>query len=109
MSDFFVKKNIRELLAKDPMIDTVLLACTHYPLMLKKIEEYMPLDVKIVPQGSIVASSLADYLNRHPEMDEQLSKNGDQLFYTTDSADDFDKQAEVFFGSKVQSMHLDLQ
>lgn len=108
-ADFFVKKNIRELLAKDPMMDTVLLACTHYPLMLKKIEEYMPVDVKIVSQGEIVANSLQDYLNRHPEMEQRLSKNGSLNFYTTDSAEDFDKHAAYFFGKTVQSTHLELQ
>ena len=107
-ADFFVKKNIRELLAKDPLIDTVLLACTHYPLMRKKIEEYMPMDVKIVSQGEIVASSLADYLKRHPEINRRLSSNGNQSFYTTDWTEDFDKQAAVFYGKKVASKHLDL-
>jgi len=107
-ADFFVKKNIRQLLAKDPMMDTVLLACTHYPLMLKKIEEYMPVDVKIVSQGEIVAGSLADYLNRHTEMEQRLSKNNSLAFYTTDSTEDFDKHAAYFFGNPVQSRHLEL-
>ncbi len=108
-ADFFVKKNIRELLAKDPMMDTVLLACTHYPLLKKKIEEYMPVDVKIVSQGEIVANSLVDYLKRHTELEQQLSINGGRLFYTTDSPADFDKHAVAFFGREVQSKHLDLE
>ena len=108
-ADFFIKKNIRELLAKDPMMDTVLLACTHYPIMIKKIQEYMPLDVKIVSQGAIVANSLADYLERHPELEEKLSKNGNRSFYTTDSAEDFDKHAITFYGSEISSEHLELE
>lgn len=107
-ADFFVKKNIRELLAKDPMMDTVLLACTHYPLMLKKIEEYMPVDVKIVSQGEIVANSLAGYLARHAEIEQRLTKNGCLDFYTTDSTEDFDKHAAYFFGTPVQSKHIEL-
>lgn len=108
-ADFFVKKNIRELLVKDPMMDTVLLACTHYPLMMKKIAEYMPVDVKIVSQGEIVANSLADYLGRHVEMEQRLSKNGSLSFYTTDSTEDFDKHAAYFYGTSVQSRHIELQ
>ena len=108
-ADFFIRKNIHELLAKDPLLDTVLLACTHYPLMRKKIEEYMPVGVKIVSQGEIVAASLGEYLSRHPEIDGLLSKNGRQSFYTTDSVEEFDRQAAVFFGKKVQSTHIDLQ
>lgn len=108
-ADFFVKKYIHELLVKRPDVDTVLLACTHYPLMRKKIEEYMPLDVTIVSQGEIVANSLADYLQRHPEMEQRLSRQGNQQFYTTDSTDDFNRQAAVFFGKQVDAVHVDLQ
>lgn len=108
-ADFFVKKYIHELLVKRPDVDTVLLACTHYPLMRKKIEEYMPLDVTIVSQGEIVANSLADYLQRHPDMEQRLSRQGNQQFYTTDSTDDFNRQAAVFFGKQVDAVHVDLQ
>jgi glutamate racemase len=108
-ADFFVKKYIHELLLKRPDVDTVLLACTHYPLMRKKIEEYMPLDVTIVSQGEIVANSLADYLQRHPDMEQRLSRQGNQQFYTTDSTDDFNRQAAVFFGKQVEAIHVDLQ
>lgn len=108
-ADFFVKKYIHDLLVKRPDVDTVLLACTHYPLMRKKIEEYMPLDVTIVSQGEIVANSLADYLQRHPEMEQRLSRQGNQQFYTTDSTEDFNRQAAVFFGKQVEAAHVDLQ
>jgi glutamate racemase len=108
-ADFFVKKNIRELLAQDPMMDTVLLACTHYPIMMKKIQEYMPVDVKIVSQGEIVAASLADYLERHAEIEQKLSRTGRIAFYTTDSTEDFNRHSTLFFGRPVESTHLELQ
>jgi glutamate racemase len=107
-ADFFVKEYIDALLLQSPKIDTVLLACTHYPLLIDKIRDHVPAGTKIVSQGEIVANSLRDYLGRHTEMEEQLSKNGTIDFYTTDSVTDFDRQAEIFFGKKVASKHLDL-
>jgi glutamate racemase len=108
-ADYFVKKNINGLLQKDSGIDTVLLACTHYPLLMKKIREYMPVDINIISQGEIVAGSLADYLFRHSEMETQLEKHGKRVFFTTDSTEDFDKHGEAFFGEKITSTHLDLE
>jgi len=108
-ADYFVKKNINNLLHKETNIDTVLLACTHYPLLLKKITEYMPVGIKIISQGEIVANSLADYLLRHPEMETRLNKNGQLSFFTTDSTEDFDIHGEKFFGATVHSKHLDLE
>ncbi len=107
-ADFFVKKDIHELLKQSPLIDTMLLACTHYPLMLKKIREYSPADMKIVTQGEIVADSLAEYLQRHPDMESRCSKGGERIFYTTDAPEDFDAHASVFFGGRVSSRHLSL-
>ncbi len=107
-ADFFIKKNIAHLLKQDGAIDTILLACTHYPLMLKKIREYTPVHIHLLTQGEIVATSLADYLHRHPEMDERLSKNSTQNFYTTDSAEDFNTHATNFFGKHVLAKHVDL-
>ncbi len=107
-ADYFIKKNIHRLLHKEPLIDTILLACTHYPLLLKKITEYTPVDIKLLTQGEIVANSLADYLHRHTEMEDRLNKQGSKKFYTTDSAEDFDNHATVFFGKPVQSVHIDL-
>lgn len=108
-ADFFVKKNLKEIFEKGPNIDVLLLACTHYPLLREKIEEYMPVAVKLVSQGEIVADSLKDYLARHPEIDELCSKKGSQEFYTTDSTEDFDNHATSFFGKAVKSKHLDLE
>ena len=107
-ADFFIKKNIHQLLKREPRIDTILLACTHYPVLLKKIIEYTPMDITVVTQGEIVAVSLADYLHRHPEMEKRLSKSGSMIFYTTDSTEDFDNHAPVFFGKPVYSKHIEL-
>jgi len=107
-TDFFVKKCIQQLLSQDPAIDTILLACTHYPILLEKIKEYSPADMKILTQGEIVAESLQDYLKRHPEMESACSKSGRREFYTTDSTEDFDNHASIFFGETVRSRHVSL-
>lgn len=107
-ADYFIQKNIKELLALENNIDVVLLACTHYPLLKKKINQYLPEGIALVAQGEIVAESLADYLVRHPEMERRCSKNGKQRFYTTDSAEDFDNHAAVFFGKSIKSEHVSI-
>jgi glutamate racemase len=108
-ADFFIKKNLDEIFQKGGDIDTILLACTHYPLLKDKITEYLPAGVKLVSQGEIVANSLADYLQRHPAIEKLCSKNGHRSFYTTDSPDDFDNHATVFFGEAVRSQHMNLE
>lgn len=108
-ADFFIKKNLHSLFEKGSTIDVVLLACTHYPLLKEKIEEYLPVGVKLISQGEIVASSLADYLDRHAEIEKLCSKNGNRVFYTTDATEDFDNHATTFFGESIQSKHLDLE
>ena len=107
-TDFFVKKCIQQLLSQDVAIDTILLACTHYPILLEKIKEYSPADMKILTQGEIVAESLQDYLKRHPEIDSTCSKSGSRNFYTTDSTEDFDNHASIFFGETVKSKYASL-
>jgi len=107
-ADYFVKKHLKNVFDKAPDIDVILLACTHYPLMRNKILEYLPIDVKLLSQGEIVAESLVDYLQRHPEMEKRCSQNEDRQFYTTDSSRDFDNHATLFFGSSVRSRHVDL-
>jgi glutamate racemase len=107
-ADYFIKKDVNELLSNSPEIDTILLACTHYPLLSGKIEKYLPKGVRLISQGEIVAASLENYLLRHPEIDEKCSKNRQRQFFTTDSIKDFDKHSEVFFGEKVNSIHVDL-
>jgi glutamate racemase len=105
-ADYFVKKHINALLKRSPGIDTILLACTHYPLLMHKIRQFVPEEIKLLSQGEIVAHSLADYLARHPEIEEKISRKGHQTFYTTDSAEDFDNHASIFFGKPVRSNHL---
>jgi len=107
-ADYFVKKYINQLLDQSPAIDTILLACTHYPLLHDKIREYTPADIKIISQGEIVASSFVDYLIRHPEIERKLSLSGERHFFTTDSTDDFDRHAANFYGAEIQSLHIDL-
>lgn len=108
-ADYFVQKHINNILEKNSRIDTLLLACTHYPLLKEKIEKYLPLHVKLISQGGLVAQSLKDYLARHEEIEVQLSKSGERVFYTTDSAEDFTAKASIFFGETVSAIHTDLQ
>ena len=107
-ADFFVRKDIQALLSGSPDIDTILLACTHYPLLIDKIKKYTPVNLQVVSQGEIVAKSLQDYLYRHPEIEEKCSKAGQIEFFTTDSVKDFDKHSANFFGKEVHSVHVDL-
>ncbi|MEO6914984.1 MAG: glutamate racemase [Chitinophagaceae bacterium] len=106
-ADYFVRQHLENLLHKSQgKIDTILLACTHYPLLMKKIREFLPGGIKVVSQGSIIADSLADYLMRHPEMEANCSNMGDRSFFTTDSTTDFDTHASLFFGAPVFSRHV---
>lgn len=107
-ADYFVKKNLHAIFEKGENIDVILLGCTHYPLLKEKIEEYLPVGVKLVSQGEIVAASLADYLERHPLQESLCSKQRRQEFYTTDSVSDFDSHASLFFGEPVSSKHTEL-
>jgi glutamate racemase len=107
-ADYFVKEYVNDLMQQSGSIDTVLLGCTHYPLLQKKIQQYLPANVNLLSQGKIVADSLADYLDRHPEMKQRLSKTGKKQFFTTDSAEDFDKHASLFYGESVQAKHVEL-
>jgi glutamate racemase len=107
-ADFFVEKNINNIFSRNKKIDTLLLACTHYPLLKKKIEKQLPPNVKLISQGEIVAESLEDYLHRHGEIEMKISKKSNRSFYTTDSTQDFDDKASIFFAEKVKSMHVDL-
>lgn len=95
-ADYFVQKEVDALLAEDPEIDTILLACTHYPLLEKAIRKALPQNVNLVFQGDIVAAKTVDYLNRHPEIESRLSKSGKTRFLTTDTAKFFEKGAFLF-------------
>lgn len=107
-ADYFVKKYLGELLAQSPEIDTVVLGCTHYPLLEKKIRQFLPPKVQLLMQGEIVAKSLTDYLHRHPEIDAVCSKGGGVEYFTTESAEDFNRKAAIFLGEEVRSKHLAL-
>lgn len=102
-ADWFVKKYIDQILERDPKIDTLLLGCTHYPILLPKIKEYAPEGINIVPQGELVAASLKDYLRRHPEIDSRCSKNGTVRYGTTESTEKFDPLATLFVGDSVHA------
>lgn len=107
-ADLFIQKNLSNLLAKDKNIDTIILGCTHYPLLIRKIKKHLPSNIILVSQGEIVAEGLAHYLKRHPEMEERCSKGKSIEFYTTDSPENFDKAASMFYGKEVSSKHLEL-
>jgi len=107
-ADYFVKQNIDQLLAQCPDLDAVFLACTHYPLLLDKINKYIPDGTRVFEQGSIVAEGLVHYLERHPEMRSRLSTGSTRNFTTTDHAENFDKQATVFYGKSFSSHRIEL-
>ena len=105
-ADYFIKQHIDHLLQQDKDIDTILLGCTHYPLLADKIKKHVPAEMKIISQGEIVAQSLQLYFERHPNMNNACSKNGSRRFLTTDDTDSFNKHAAIFFGEEVKSTHV---
>jgi glutamate racemase len=105
-ADYFVRAYADQLMVQSGEIDTVILACTHYPLLKDKIAGSLPAGTRVVSQGEIVADSLADYLQRHPAMEARCSKGGRQRFFTTDSTEDFDNHASIFYGKAVRSNHV---
>ena len=107
-ADYFVKKYIDELLSKDPEIDTLILGCTHYPLLMNKIKEFLPKGITLFAQGEHVAESLKDYLFRHPEMNQKLTKNGSSRFLTTESAEKFSEAASIFLNTPISVSHISL-
>lgn len=107
-ADYFVKKHISHILEADPLIDTLILGCTHYPLLLGKIRKYTPASVTLLPQGECVAESLADYLLRHPEMDARLTRGRSRRFQTTEAPEKFAEAASVFLGERVDAEFLEL-
>lgn len=101
-SDYFVKKHLDHILSVDPQIDTLVLGCTHYPLLIGKIKQYLPEGITLFAQGEYVAESLKDYLKRHPEMDRKLTRRGECRFMTTESADKFTEAASVFLKDRIE-------
>ena len=101
-ADYFVKKRIDQLLRLDPQIDTVILGCTHYPLLLPKIHKYMPRGIHIISQGEYVASSLQSYFKRHPDMEQRCTKNGQTRYLTTENPERFKEQAQIFLHEDIE-------
>ncbi|MEZ5014101.1 MAG: glutamate racemase [Chitinophagales bacterium] len=105
-ADYFVQKHIHNLMRASGDIDTIVLGCTHYPLLMEKIKRYLPKHIQIFSQGEIVALSLKTYLEKHTEINARCSRKGEITFYTTDSTELFDKHATHFFGRDVESRPL---
>lgn len=108
-ADYFIQKEITNLLAKDNQIDTVVLGCTHYPLLLPKIRQYMPAEINLISQGEYVAKSLLDYLKRHPEMDERCTKGSHCRFLTTEAEGKFSESASTFLNQPVSVERIILE
>ncbi|MGP1350839.1 MAG: glutamate racemase [Hoylesella marshii] len=108
-ADYFVKKRLDELMSKDPRIDSLILGCTHYPLLLSKIRKHLPASVHIIPQGCYVARSLDDYLHRHPEIASRCTQGGTCRYLTTESPERFQETARMFLHEDVQVEHISLE
>lgn len=108
-AEYFIQKKVNELTAMNADIDTILLACTHYPLIYDQIKRHLKDGVTLLSQGDIVARSLKQYLQRHKEMDVRLTRGGTTLFYTTDNTEDFERHAAIFFGEHVKAHYTDLK
>lgn len=107
-ADYFVKKYVDMLFAADPQVDTVLLGCTHYPLLYDKIRACVPAQAKVVAQGEIVARSLEDYMRRHPDMARRCTTGGACRYLTTENPDKFGDMASLFLGEEIDANHIDL-
>lgn len=107
-AEYFIKKNIENILQKDKDLDTLVLGCTHYPLLIDTIQKYVPKNINILQQGEITAEKLLDYLKRHPEIENKLTKNASLQYQTTESAENFNGKAAVFMGHKVEAGHVHL-
>lgn len=105
-AEFFIRRHILNIIEKDRNLDTLILGCTHYPLLLDTIQKYVPQNIKILDQGKIIAEKLQEYLVRHPEIDNRLTKGGSLTFQTTESAENFEGKAALFMGQKVSAEHV---
>ena len=107
-ADYFVKKRIDQLLRLDPQIDTIILGCTHYPLLLPKIHKYIPRGIRIISQGEYVASSLQQYFQRHPDMEQRCTKHGQTRYLTTENPEKFKEQAQLFLHETIELENVTL-
>lgn len=108
-ADYFVKKRIDHILSLDPRIDTIILGCTHYPILIPKIKQYVPEGIRIISQGKYVAESLKDYLNRHADMDDRCTKGGSVRYFTTENEEKFKENARIFLPEGIEVSHLSLE
>ena len=108
-ADYFVKKRIDLILERDPQIDTLILGCTHYPILMPKIRKHVPENMQIVAQGEYVAKSLQDYLRRHPDMEQRCTKHGTVRYLTTENPEKFKENAQIFIHEEVNVEHVDLE
>jgi glutamate racemase len=105
---FFLQQDLVALLQKDPKIDTILLGCTHYPLVKETLETLLPPHIQVIAQGSLVASKLENYLHRHPEIESLCGKGGNVTYVTTESASDFSINASRIMGLTIEAEHITL-
>ncbi|MEY8707160.1 glutamate racemase [Bacteroides faecichinchillae] len=108
-ADYFIQKYIDQLLQKDSQIDTIILGCTHYPILFPKIRKYVPEQIHVIPQGEYVARSLKDYLKRHPEMNTKCTQNGNCRFYTTEAEEKFIESATTFLNRPIEVQRISLE
>ncbi len=108
-ADYFVKKDIDYILSQDSLIDALILGCTHYPLLMNKIRQYIPAHVRIISQGGYVARSLDDYLRRHPEMEQICTKGSGVKYFTTESASKFKESATLFLNQEIEVERVDIE
>ena len=104
-ADYFIKKHLDNIFNKAPETDTLVLGCTHYPLLMDKIKKHLPENIKVLAQGEVIAHSLKDYLQRHPEIEGKCGKSGKLRFLTTDDNLIFDKMGSIFFEKEIHSEH----
>ena len=107
-ADYFVKKRVDQLMQHDPEIDTIILGCTHFPLLMPKILKYIKPSVRLVPQGEYVASSLQDYLQRHTDMEQRITRGGTARYFTSESPDKFKANASIFLRETIEAEHIEL-
>lgn len=107
--DYYIQKDLEALFEQNSEIDTILLACTHYPLLTPKIEKYLPPNITLVSQGDLVAESLTDYLQRHTEIEQKITAGKSRHFFTTDDPEDFEDHAATFFGKAIHVDHIHLE
>ena len=107
-ADYFVKKRIDQIMAKDPQIDAIILGCTHYPLLMPKIQKYLPQGVKIISQGDYVASSLKAYLERHPQIERKCAKHTSVHYLTTENPEKFKESAQIFLNEEIEVENITL-